>query len=227
MSAPLNKEEVGDNFYRKSKSQWKNEEGGLRVGGQVWSKNSPFFRYFCSLFDFDLVRCTTTVVSCSILLLIVLQAQNPRQLDNFPFSPLLFPSPCVTVGVSQFSLTCYRNKGSALDGTFSQNSFTFEENGKMFEFHCSLPASQLVQTLVMRLWHFCVSFMTDIKLKPCAIRLYWTFQMFISQKSKRNEIFWMETGGTWIKCWWKRKHVLATRNPGTKTAHERMVTNEG
>ena len=41
MSAPLNKEEVGDNFYRKSKSQWKNEEGGLRVGGQVWSKNSP------------------------------------------------------------------------------------------------------------------------------------------------------------------------------------------
>ena len=41
MSAPLNKEEVGDNFYRKSKIHWKNEEGVLRVVGQVWSKNSP------------------------------------------------------------------------------------------------------------------------------------------------------------------------------------------
>ena len=46
---------------------------------------------------------------------------------------------------------------------------------------------QSVQQLLMRLWHFCVSFMTDIKLKPCAIRLYWTFQMFISPKRSETE----------------------------------------
>ena len=47
-------------------------------------------------------------------------------------------------------------------------------------------ALQSVQRL-MRLWHFCVSFITGIKLKPSAIRLYWTFQMFISPKSKMSE----------------------------------------
>ena len=80
----------------------------------------------------------------------------------------------------------------------------------MFEIHRSLAASQLVQTLVMRLWHFCVSFIADIKLKPSAIRFYWTFQMFTS-KLKRKKHIWME--GSPIKCWWESKHVLATRSP--------------
>ena len=86
---------------------------------------------------------------------------------------------------------------------------------------------QSVQQLLMRLWHFCVSFMTDIKLKPCAIRLYWTFQMFISPKrseteklhsNERENMFWqtqeiLTQKLLMLREWWRtmdrnRKHRI-------------------
>ena len=113
------------------------------------------------------------------------------------------------------------------EGVVHQHFECWKGFGLFFQSPFVGAVSQSVQQLLMRLWHFCVSFMTDIKLKPCAIRLYWTFQMFISPKrseteklhsNERENMFWQTQEIPTQKLlmlreWWRtmdrnRKHRL-------------------
>ena len=125
-----------------------------------------------------------------------------------PHRKMSHPAPDYSITfLLHFHLLSFTSVLHVPEGVVHQHFECWKGFGLSFQSPFVGAVPQSVQQLLMRLWHFCVSFMTDIKLKPCAIRLYWTFQMFISPESERSE-----TRETSLKCFGRQQEILTHKN---------------